>query len=211
MKILITVMSCHKNWNLWNEIKENVKKDLIIFSYSPKNENWYDEKERVLYLNCRDTYECLPEKVICMIDQVINIPQFKDITHIIKIDDYEAVNLTEEKIQNLYSYKIISKYHYVGQELLQEAGTDARKYHYGKVTPECEWDNTLYRGIYVPWMNGGKSYILSRAAMVLINHEYNTSNLDILYKKEIYEDLMIAKCLFKHGVVPKEINYQITK
>lgn len=210
MRILVVVMSCHKNWNLWNDIKDKVKENLIIFSYSPKQENWYDENERVLYLNCRDTYECLPEKVICMIDQVLTLPVFKDVTHILKIDDYEAVKLTEDKIKNLESYRAISKFEYVGQDLLESGGGDARKYHYGKVTPDSDWDNAPYKGSYVPWLNGGKSYILSRLAMTLINEEYNSSNLDVLYKKEIYEDLMIAKCLFKNGIYPKEIDYNIT-
>lgn len=211
MKILVVVMSCHKNWNLWKEIRSNIKKNLIIFSYSPKNENWYDENERILYLNCHDTYEYLPEKVICMINQILILPYFNDVTHILKIDDYEAVKLTEEKINNLYSYREISKFEYVGQDLLESSGSNARKYHFGKVTPNSDWDNYPYKGSYVPWLNGGKSYILSRLAMTIINEEYNFSNLNILYKKEIYEDLMIAKCLFKNGIYPKQLDYKITE
>lgn len=210
MKILVTVMSCHKNWELWKDIKERIKSDLIIFSYSPKNENWYDDKERILYLKCRDSYECLPEKVISMIDQVLNNSAFNNVTHILKIDDYEAVNLTEDKIKNLYSYKEIRRYNYIGQHLLRvPPDSNARCYHYGKVTPNSEWDNVPYKGGFVYWLNGGRTYILSRIAMKCINCEYNSSNLDELYKKEIYEDLMIAKCLYKHKIYPVQLNYNI--
>jgi hypothetical protein len=214
MKILVVVMSCHKNWGLWKNIKEKVNNNLIIFSYSPKNENWYDENERILYLNCRDTYECLPEKVICMIDEILKNPRFSDVTHILKIDDYEAVHLNEEKIKNLYNYNEIRDNHYVGQDLMRGDGNgsadeSARKYHYGKVTPNSEWDNNPYLGAYVNWFNGGKSYILSRHAMSCINSKYNPSNLDVLYKKEIYEDLMIAKCLYKSNIQPYHLDYRI--
>jgi hypothetical protein len=212
MKLLVTVMSCHKNWELWKEIKKNVKHNLIIFSYSPKNENWYDANEKILYLKCRDTYECLPEKVICMIDQILNNPVFNDITHILKIDDHEAVNLTDEKVRRLYTYKEIRMHHYIGQDLLHASNdpeSGARSYHYGKVTPNSEWDNNPYRGKFVYWLNGGKTYILSRTAMKCINYEYNCSNLDNLYRREIYEDLMVAKCLFKHKIFPVQFNYNI--
>jgi hypothetical protein len=210
MKILVCVLSCHKNWNLWNEIKSKVSEDLIIFSRSPKNENWYDKKERVLYLNCRDEYECLPEKIICMIEQVLNNSHFSKYTHILKIDDYEARNLTEEKIKNLYNFDIIEKNNYIGQHLIHSAADNANEYHFGKVTPDSYWDNLHYKGKFVPWCNGGKSYILSRKSMYAINKIYNSSNIDILYEKEIYEDLMIAKCLFKYKFFPVELDYRIT-
>ena len=54
MKLLIVVMSCHKNWNLWKKIKKGIRKDFLIFTSSPKNENWYDEAGRILYLNCKN-------------------------------------------------------------------------------------------------------------------------------------------------------------
>jgi hypothetical protein len=210
MKLLVVVMSCHKNWDLWERIKENIKENLIIFSYSPKSENWYDENARILYLNCRDTYECLPEKVICMIDQVLKIPLFSDITNILKIDDYEATELNEEKIKNLYMHDEIVENDYIGRNLLENlSDIHCRTYHYGKVTPDSEWDNKLYEGEFVPWLNGGQTYILSRTAMMLINLEYNSSNLDVLYENEIYEDLMIAKCLHKYKIKPVELLYDI--
>jgi len=209
MKILVTVLSCHKNWNLWNTIKKNIPKDLIIFSYSPKQENWYDEKERILYLNCRDTYECLPEKIICMIDQVLNNQKFDKYTHILKIDDYEAMNLTQDKINNLYNYKIIKNNNYIGQNKLYYTDESNCYYHYGKVSENSSWHNKKYRGSFVPWLNGGRSYILSKHAMKCIQFIYNSSNLDKVYKYEIYEDLMIAKLLYKFNIFPIELNYHI--
>jgi len=209
MKLLVTVMSCHKNWHLWDDIKNKIKKDLIIFSYSPKKENWYDEKERILYLNCRDTYECLPEKVICMIEQILGKKYFNDITHILKIDDYDASKLTENKIKNLYKYSEIKNGNYIGQNIVEWSGSRTHTYHYGKVSINSEWHNKPYNGVFVPWLNGGKSYILSRKAMQCINKEYNSKNLDLLYKNEIYEDLMISKLLYRYEIYPTEILYNI--
>uniref|UniRef100_A0A6C0BA71 Glycosyltransferase n=1 Tax=viral metagenome TaxID=1070528 RepID=A0A6C0BA71_9ZZZZ len=209
MKILVVVMSCHKNWDLWKSIKNNIKNDLIIFSYSPKKENWYDENERNLYLNCRDTYECLPEKIICMIDQVLKIPQFDSYTHILKIDDCEAIHLTEKKIQKLYTFKEIENNDYIGQHYIQGISDGSRTYHFGKVSPTSYWHNEEYNGYYVPWLDGGKSYIISKKAMNYINNEYNFTNLDSLYQNEIYEDLMIAKILYKYNIFPSELNYGI--
>jgi len=145
-----------------------------------------------------------------MINEILYNPKFSDVTHILKIDDYEAMNLTEEKIQHLYSYNEIKENHYIGQDLMTCDGNDsARRYHYGKVTPNSEWDNKPYLGPFVDWFNGGKTYILSRYAMSCINSKYNTSNLDIVYRRDIYEDLMIAKCLYKHRIFPLHINYRV--
>ena len=71
------------------------------------------------------------------------------------------------------------------------------------------WDNEEYNGHYVPWLDGGKSYILSKKAMNYINNEYNFTNLDSLYQNEIYEDLMVAKILYKYNIIPSKLNYGI--
>jgi len=209
MKILVAVMSCHQNWAMWDNIKKKLRDDFIIFSYSPKKENWYDETEKILYLNCRDTYDCLPEKVICMIDQVLQNPLFDKYTHILKIDDHEANNLTTEKIENLHKYHQLNMYDYVGQNLLPGPGKTANIYHFGKVHKESRWYNLPYSGKYIPWLNGGRTYILSKKAMKCINKEYNSKDVDLLYNNEIYEDLMISKILHKHNIFPHELNYNI--
>lgn len=209
MKILVAVMSCHKNWDMWSDIRKKLCDNFIIFSYSPKKENWYDKNEKVLYLNCRDTYDCLPEKVICMIDQVLQNSVFDKYTHVLKIDDHEANNLTIEKIVNLHNLPELNLHDYVGQNLLPGPDITSNSYHFGKVDKESRWHNLPYSGDYVPWLNGGKTYILSRKAMECINSEYNSTNLDILHENEIYEDLMIGKILNKHNIFPFQLDYNI--
>lgn len=209
MRILVAVMSCHNHRKMWSKIKKNLIDDFIIFSYSPKKENWYDKNEKILYLKCRDTYDCLPEKVICMIDQVLHNSIFDKYTHILKIDDHEAENLTMEKIKNLHNYHELNMYDYVGQNLLSGASPTSNTYHFGKVHKESRWYNLPYIGKYVPWLNGGRTYILNRKAMKCINGEYNSTDIDILYKNEIYEDLMISKILNKYNIFPHELNYNI--
>ena len=45
--------------------------------------------------------------------------------------------------------------------------------------------------------------------MKLINKTYNSSNINIVRKKEIYEDVMIGRLLASHNIHACEVNYNI--
>lgn len=204
MRILAVVMSCIKHKHLWEKLT-SIHKDVIIFTGSDKNENYYDEKYRVLHLKCNDNYDGLPEKVILMIQQILSLKQFSNVSHIIKIDDHDNY-FTAQNLENLYHLNEVHKYHYIGQKLNTQISST---YHYGKVPDGSYWANKPYEGKSKPWLDGGNSYILTRKAMIYINHCYNSRNIEKLRKKEIYEDLMIAKVLHKFKIYPKCINYNI--
>ena len=212
MKILVTVLSCNKHENLWEEIASKGIDNLIIFT-GGSNKTFYDSKTKVLHLKCSDTYEGLPEKMVIMMEYILHSTQFSDITHIIKIDDHDNV-FTAKNIEDLYKIEELSEYHYVGQminnlQIYPWVWFSGNKWHIGKVKKDCFWYNKYYSGGYLPWLDGGCSYILSKEAMQCISSWYNSSNVEELRQVEIFEDVMMAKILYHHNIFPKRINYNI--
>ena len=74
-----------------------------------------------------------------------------------------------------------------------------RKWHIGKCSPTCKFNDTPYSGIFVPFCQGGFGYILSRDAINLIKN-------DDTYKNSIYEDVHIAILLKNNNINPTNIN-----
>jgi hypothetical protein len=212
MKILVAVMSCNKHQHLWKDIVSKNIIDLIIFT-GGSSKTYLDKSNKILHLKCNDYYEGLPEKMILMIEYVLHSNYFSDITHIIKIDDHDN-SFTENNIKDLHGLQELKEYHYVGQRLNNIYSypwqwTDSNKYHIGKVSENSYWYNRNYAGGYLPWLDGGCSYILSRDAMNCIWSWYNSSNLDELRKREIFEDVMMGKILYHHNIFPKQKTYGI--
>jgi hypothetical protein len=212
MKILVAVMSCVKHNHLWNRISSKNVKDLIIFT-GGSDKTYYDESNKLLHLKCNDFYDGLPEKMILMIEYVLHSKHFSHITHIIKIDDHDNT-FTEDNIENLYKLKELNEHHYIGQHLINKPlgprdRFTSNRWHFGKVRENCYWHNRPYTGAYVPWLDGGCSYILSKNAMKCIWSLYNSSNLNELRMREIYEDLMMGKILYRNNIFPIEKNYGI--
>jgi hypothetical protein len=209
--ILVVIVSCNKHTHLWNKIKSRTSNDLIIISGTNdrnKDKRWYDKQDRTLWLNCNDYYDGLPEKIILMIEEVLQNPEFSHITHIIKIDDHDN-EFTDKSIKKLYRCSALKEFDYLGQKQNRWDGNTDCKYHFGKVPVWSKWHNKTADISDVTYFDGGCSYILSRRAMELINKEYNDSNIDQLRNDEIYEDLMIGRILGKYNVPSKLLNYGI--
>jgi hypothetical protein len=137
-----------------------------------------------------------------MLKAILEIAIFSDITHIFKVDDWDTRIESDihEKVKDI----IISDY--CGQRL--NTGVGPRAYHCNKCPLDSKWRNKKYEGLYVPWLDGGCGYILSRNAMKIIcNTEMSESEI---YDNFIYEDLMIALILNKNDIHPKRIK-QIIK
>jgi hypothetical protein len=205
-------MSCNKHQHLWQSITSKNIQDLIIFT-GGSDKTYYDESNKILHLKCNDLYEGLPEKMILLIEYILHSNHFSDVTHILKIDDHDNI-FSNENIIDVRNLPEINEYHYIGQRLVNKnaypwSWSHSNKYHFGKVSDKSVWFNKSYKGGFVPWLDGGWSYILSLDAMKCIWSWYNSSNLDELRKTEIFEDVMMAKILYHHGIFPKEINYGI--
>lgn len=139
----------------------------------------YSEKEKIIKLNCNDYYEGLPEKMIKTLRFINNNDFFNRYTHICKLDDDMII---EKPL-------IIDTYLDYGGRINKIEGN--RKWHIGKCSKNSKWNHTIYKGRYVPWAVGGYGYILSKKSISLIlENDFNK-------EEEIYEDLMIAKMLYK--------------
>lgn len=228
INILFMYVCCFKYREKWEKIKilnKGLNIPFIILCGKNMN-NDFELLDNILYLNCSDNYEGLPEKVICGLSAIIKIPEFSNITHIIKIDDDNTCNPLNviNKLKNEGS-DIINSYDYIGQLVHNENHIenvifnekarqlykypDPRKWHFGKVNEDSYWYNKRYDGNYVPWADGGCSYILSKKAAELITSEYNFSNLINIRKEAIYEDIFIAIILRKHDILPYKYDFLI--
>lgn len=203
MNLLVIVLSCQKNKNIIIKILEKNIPNVYIVT------GGHSESEmigKLINLKCNDYYEGLPEKMICIYDFIMQNHYFDKFTHIMKIDDHDfhkySIENTEKIIKDLPQ-----DYHYFGKIVFSVNRGNDRRWHFNKVSKGSYWDNKIYSGNYVPWCDGGSSYIVTRHAINFILKEYNITNLDILYKNEIYEDLCIAKCLYKHNIYPKKVSY----
>ena len=200
INLLVVVVSCARNKKLWQQIIDRGVPNLIILCGGAEETNL---DGNMLYLKCPDAYEGLSEKMMCAIDFIVKCEKFKGITHILKADDHDTT-FTKEEIENICNKydKFLNANDYVGQKLINCQGN--RKYHYGKVSKGCIWDNKPYTGVFYPWLGGGETYILSRRAMMVIYPQVN----EVKHYGAL-EDVMMANLLIKHNIRPVQLKYGI--
>jgi hypothetical protein len=199
--LLTVIMSCRKNQHLWPSLLERAGPNAIIFCGGAPATT---RDGNILLLDCADTYEGLPEKMIALMRFVTADPSFANYTHILKIDDHDTVCTAA-----VAAAIDISGVEYVGQRLCGGGGPVNPCWHFGKVTRGSYWDWRPYTGPYVQWIDGGCAYILSRRAMGLCVAAADAMGLEKLRQTEIYEDLMIAKMLAPHGIYPQKRSFEI--
>jgi hypothetical protein len=152
------------------------------------NKNYYNSKTHILNIDCNDMYEGLPEKVIKSFKFISESKPFNKYTHFCKLDDDMVIN-------NLVNIDKVSDY----CGYVEETYVEDRKWHIGKCSINSKFNNTEYKGIFVPWCLGGLGYILSKKSL---NRVATATN----YKDEIYEDLYIAKILNNNNIFPQNID-----
>lgn len=207
--ILLVIVSCCKHSHLWDEIKKRTNNDLIIIAgTNDENIKGYDEQNKILYLNCSDYYDGLPEKIVLMIEEVLFRPEFSHITHILKIDDHDTF-FNDETITNIYNYYELLVFDYIGQKKNYWIDILNCDYHFGKVPETSYWHNRTFNISNITYFDGGCSYILNRKAMEMVNRVYNSSNLDQLRQEHIYEDLMIGQTVISDNGSFKQVCYGI--
>lgn len=164
--------------------KLNYDKYVIVTGGNDINE--YDEENKRIKLNCNDTYEGLPEKMIKTYKYILNSKKFNDITHICKFDeDMILKKLLDPKKLLDYCGKV-------------NYNIGNRRWHIGRCSKTSKFNNMEYKGKYVPWCMGGYGYILSKKILKFLVNDTN-------YNNEIYEDLYIAKILNKNNIFPQKI------
>ena len=207
-RILVCVLSCQKNKGLWPQILSRLKHNILIFCGGSERTE-FDQSSNVLYLNCNDFYEGLPEKMILMIEQVLSLETFKDVTHVLKIDDHDINYIADSScIDRLNDLDELWQHDYIGSQLRHVPGSGYGGCHFGKVTPGSYWDSRLYTGPFTTWADGGSTYILSRTALEIISSNYSSKNINLIRTTEIYEDVMVANILAKYEIRPFAVSYR---
>ena len=196
--IFFAFVSCEKNRGRWRRIHSMCEKFGIenyrifiggIYTYD-------NISSSIVELPCADGYEDLPTKIFMMYKYSFLKVKYK---YLWKIDDdVDILNLDENTLDRLFNS--INGEDYCGFKVLTKPGK--RRWHCGKCSKDSLWNNKTYNGDYIPWAEGGRSYLLSEAATSVFNQSINYS---ALAKNEIYEDLAVAKFLKEVNIEPTEI------
>ena len=205
IKVLTLVISCRKNKALWKDILEKEITNMIIVCGGELETDFLLEG-KILFLNCKDTYDGLPEKIVCAHTAISRLHAFDEITHILKIDDHDTT-VTEDCIKKLEKHgsSLLMNNPYIGQHIYSKC---IGGHHIG-MCPGSNWNNRLYEGDSTPYASGGFSYILDRFASRKIVEEYSIYDLESIREQHIYEDLMVALILKKHNIEPIKAYYGV--
>lgn len=151
-------------------------------------ENKNIDGEKIIHLECNDSYEGLPNKIHSIAKYIISSDLCNYYSHICKIDDTNK----PKKIM-----KLIPEQNYYGYVLRKTDLPEYRRtYHFNRCSKGSEWNQKRYDGEFVPYCAGGYGYVLSLLALRCISE--NPNNPD----KDIYEDLYVAQSLLKCGIKP---------
>lgn len=164
--------------------------DYLIF-YGGK-EKIHIESDKVIHLDCDDTYEGLPNKTHSLCKYFLTSELSHKYTHICKTDRSTI-------IKQLIPY--LPQLDYYGYT---QSGSDPpdyrRTYHYGKCSQNSEWNNKKYTGEFVTYCGGGVCYVLSQKSIKIIAGTPDDPT------SEIYEDLYVGKTLFKNKIYPYHLD-----
>ena len=143
-----------------------------------------------------------------MINAIIELEIFQNITHILKVDDDNY--FTKENIIELSKSNVIYQYNYIGQ-LLKNSDIDVTcDWHFNNTKPDNYWYNKKYFGkLNIDYFDGGESYILSRYALNKIKQYYGFNDLDKIRREHIYEDYMIGEIMDYYRIKPYINKYPI--
>ena len=169
--------------NCYDRIKQMMVSDFVVVQGGCIKDS-FDEENRIINLNCNDSYIGLPEKIMKTFHFLISNDSFKEYTHFCKLDDDMKVIQRFENLEGDYSGRV----HY---------GDGNRQWHIGR--SGNFWDRIPYLGEFKPWCMGGFGYVVSRNALRKALPNFN-------YLDHIYEDVYIGNLLFSKGIIAKSIN-----
>ena len=210
---LIVILSCKKNEYLWESLLNKTYNSIIFYADQELTET-YIYKNRILCLKCNDYYDGLPEKILNMIRAILDIEQFSNITHIVKVDDWDT-NFNNDIIPNINKILSTNNIDYGGynicfkhcnkNDIENNEFPGDKHWHFGKISSESFWYEKHYKGKWAPWIDGGCGYILSRNAMEKIKTSVENKNNYQISTEWIYEDVMIGYLLYKCNIKPTQL------
>ncbi len=189
-KVFIGILSCQKYEYRRKFQGMNICPfDYMYFIGDPKlTESRIDNKNKIVYLPCKDDYESLSIKVQQMLKW---IAENKEVDYILKTDDdiqFNFPNLSE----------IFLRAHLLNIDYGGYAVQNKEKYS----TYHCKRnDVNSKQAVELPLIDfcPGGGYILSKKAINIIVNK-------LLDKYTILEDISVANCLYNEGILPVKLN-----
>lgn len=142
------------------------------------------ENDRVIHLDCDDSYIGLSSKINSMCKY---ISSNLNVDFVVKVDRSIEIN-------NLIDESHI-KYDYAGHVIRLVY----RDFHFGKTVKTSKWYNKVFDGPVINYCNGGFGYVLSKRSVDLIAND-NT------YDDYPYEDYYVGYVLRSHNILPHRLN-----
>lgn len=191
--IVFLILTCEKNNNRETFVRKTWL-PLLPYKYffvksDPKIKKEIVEVGDTLFVKCDEIYENLPLKMVKVYNYLSNTA---DIEGVFKIDD-DCLIRVKELMRKIEERKYVD---YWGKQCGKTIQTD---YHFGKCS-DPGLNKTRYctsqLGFY--YSGGGYGYYLSKRSLKIIGEEYRFNKR--LFNNEFYEDVLIGKILWKHGV-----------
>jgi len=196
-QIIIVRVSCIKEKHRWEQMKSTDHRGFthVILCGDPELDTNYKLVDGILYLKCGDLYEHLPEKMIAAYCAVKEL--FSHYIHIIKVDS----DVNYDQISKFYSRNLVNFliHDYSGAVIYPGHSSG---YHTRAVQKDSRWANTWTKALPGKFLDGGRTYTLSRKSVEEITKQYNFSNLDKVGDEYVLEDHMIGYLLHIRGIQP---------
>ena len=179
----------------------------------------------ILRLRCGDLYEDLPEKVVIFAHAVTRLKTFENVTHVVKADDHDS-RMSPRSLHRLavtlQAETEPTKWDYSGPWPVVNSnapkGHQARRWHFGKVSPTSFWHDRPFEANYGAgvggtgnWLAGGHTYVISARALDVICEAWpvvdDLGALDRLRTTHIFEDLVVGNALEARGIKPVLAHY----
>lgn len=192
MSYIVAILSCESNADRLNAVQDTWVRDLpsdcrVLSVFSrPGTPSCLDGNN--LYLDCPDSYETLPKKVIELYKFV---DQNLEFDYLFKCDDDTLVD-----VDGFLKLDLQNK-DYIGNFAKDIGKSVYITSHYGKCS-----DKTLevpYQRVFkAPWARGGRGYFLSKKAVGSILKNFKEEDL-----KELMEDKMIGEILSRDDEISR--------
>ena len=201
--LLYVRLTCLKEKHMWNSFRrENVNQ--ILLCGNPDLKTNYELAKDVLYLKCHDTYEHLPTKMIMAFNTILKDDRFKNITHILKLDNDINIDVAWNFVNKRSDF--IKDTDYSGGKILSKPGAE---WHFDRVPLDSHWSNKRFFEKNIHFASGGHTYTLSRNALRIICNEFNFNNIDEVHQKYILEDVMVGLILERNNIYPKDLGLKV--
>lgn len=184
------VLSCEKFKD--RRLKQDLNGSIFPYKYFIGNPNLKEPiiKDDIVYLNCRDDYEFLIEKVQHAVRWVLN--NYPNIEYILKVDDDVRFDFT--KLASVFELITKKKIDYGG--LVQNLRPHYSRFHFGKCTYQS-YNDAIYLLNSCSY-TAGPAYFVSKKSGLLMMTAKDFST--------IYEDYEFGRLLNSNNIYPVSLD-----